>query len=432
MDRAGIERTLEAAETVECCFPDTWGSLVGRRMPRDVFVRAAERGLSMPNAAFAWNLVGQIENTPFANADTGFPNMHVAPDLASVRPAPWAPGTAFCLMDVLDGPGGPPHPLSTRGMLRRAVAQLKDLGYEAWTASELEFYLLSEDGRPIDRDHRCWSMERGAEYEPVIGEIRSMLLGAGVPVESSQTESGFGQMEINIAPTSPLENADNAAILKYVSKLVARRHGLLATFMPVPFDGAEGSGHHLHLSMRAMGSDANLFETREDLFGAFLAGVLEHAVALTAINLPSVNAYKRLADYTFAPNRVSWAKDNRTVAVRVPAGEPGDRRLEIRMASADANPYLISAAALATGADGLARGLAPPPATEGDAYKDPTLERFPRSLGIALDRLEGSAFCKELFGATFLETFLANERREEDAFSLSVSEWERSRYLYHA
>ncbi len=157
----------------------------------------------MPNAAFAWNLTGDIAPTPFASADTGFPNMHVQPDLDTLRAAPWAERTAFCLMDAYEERGGAPHPMSTRAMLRRAVADLGDLGYEAWVAPELEFYLCTEDWQPVSQDHRCWSMTRGDEAEPIVGEIRATLLAAGVPVESSQTEGGPGQLEINVGPSVP-------------------------------------------------------------------------------------------------------------------------------------------------------------------------------------------------------------------------------------
>ena len=319
MDLAETERFLSSTDTVECCFPDTWGVFVGRRMPAATFLRVAEGGLSMPNAAFAWNIRGDINPTPYANADTGFPNMHVLPDLSTLRPAPWAERTAFCLMDAFVEPGGEPHPLATRGILRRSVETLGDLGYEAWVAPELEFYLCTADWQPVYEDHRCWSMTRGAEYEPVIGEIRATLLSAGVPIESSQTEGGPGQFEINVAPASPIEAADNAAVLKYVVKVIAERHGLHATFMPMPFTGAEGSGHHIHNSLRRTGSEHNVFSTEDSTMQAYLAGVLTHTVDMTAVNLPSVNAYKRLKDYTYAPNRVSWALDNRTVAVRIPA-----------------------------------------------------------------------------------------------------------------
>jgi glutamine synthetase len=432
VDLADVEPFLDQIDTVECCFPDTWGTLVGRRMPRESFLRNAERGLTMPNAALAWDIEGIIEPTPFASAGTGFPNVDVAPDLTSLRRAAWADRTAFCFMDVLAGPRGEPHAMSSRGILRRATGTLEALGYEAWVASELEFYLLDADLEPVDRDHRCWSMTRGAQYEPVIGQIRSLLLEAGVPVESSQTEGGPGQMEINVGPASPIETADNAALLKYVVKMIARRHGLRATFMPMPIQGAEGSGHHLHESLRTKGSEANVFRSDDGVFNAFLAGVLDHSVDLTAINLPTVNAYKRLKDYTFAPNRVSWALDNRTAAVRIPPSGPDARRLEVRTASADANPYLIAAGSIAAGADGIARGLTPPAATEGDAYRDDTLERFPTTLTEAVARFEASAFCKGTFGETFVETYALLARREEAAFRDHVTDWERSRYLDHA
>jgi glutamine synthetase len=429
MDLAETERFLASIDTVECCFPDTWGIFVGRRMPTAVFLKAAEQGLSMPNAPFAWNIVGDIDPTPYANADTGFPNMHVAPDLATLRAAPWAKRTGFCLMDAYVERGGAPNPLDTRGILRRAVASLGDLGYEAWVAPELEFYLCTPDWQPLYDDHRCWSMTRAAEHEPVLGEIRSTLLAAGVPVESSQTEGGPGQFEINVAPASPIEAADNAAILKYVVKLIAERHGMRATFMPMPFQGVEGSGHHLHNSLRAKGSETNVFAKDDAVFHAYLAGVLTHMADTTAVNLPSINAYKRLKDYTFAPNRVGWAIDNRTAAVRIPAGDPAARRLEIRNASADANPYLIIAGAIAAGADGIARSLTPPPAFEGDAYKDDTLERLPTTWGAAVDLFERSAFCKDAFGETFVETFSILARAEEAAFHQHVTDWERTRYL---
>jgi glutamine synthetase len=430
MDLAEIERSLTASfDTVECCFPDTWGVFVGRRMPATAFLRVAEHGVSMPNAPFAWNLRGDIEATPYASADTGFPNMHVAPDLSTFRPASWADRTAFCVMDTYLEPGGAPNPLDGRAILRRAVTMLGETGYEAWVAPELEFYLCTPDWQPLYEDHRCWSMTRGAEVEPVIGEIRAALLAADVPVESSQTEGGPAQMEINVGPTSPIAAADNAAILKYVVKLIARRHELRATFMPMPFQDAEGSGHHLHESLRRKGSEANVFAEDEGLLRAYLGGVLDHMVDLTAVNLPSVNAYKRLKDYTFAPNRVSWAPDNRTAAVRIPAGELSARRLEIRTASADANPYLITAGTIAAGADGIRRGLEPPPAVEGDAYKDTSLELLPASLGAAVAAFEASAFCKDLFGEAFVETFCLLARREEAAFRDHVTDWERDRYL---
>jgi glutamine synthetase len=437
MDLAEAEHFLTSIETVECCFPDTWGVLTGRRLPKPRFLEAARNGLSMPNAPFAWDIDGHIEPLSYANPETGFPNMHVVPDLSTLRTAPWADSTAFCLMDAFEHPGGEPNPLASRAILRRAIDRLSGLGYEAWVAPELEFYLCTEEWQPIYPDRRNWSMTLGAEYEPVLGEIRSALLGCEVPVESSQTEYGPGQMEVNIGPSVPLAAADNATILKYIVKVVARKHGRRATFMPMPFQEGSGSGHHLHLSLRSRGSEANAFagddlpdgEIRNAAMRWTLAGVLDHLVELTAVNLPSVNAYKRLFDYTFAPNRVTWALDNRTTAVRIPPEGAGARRLEIRTASSDANPYLIMAGVLASAAEGIAGRLEPPAATQGDAYKDQTAKRLPNTLGKAVDAFEASTFCKDVFGELFVETFSILARNEEQAFLRHVTDWERDRYL---
>ena len=165
MDLAEAERFLSDVDTVECCFPDTWGVFVGRRMPTAVFLRSVERGISWPNAPFAWNIRGDIDPVPYTNADTGFPNMHVVPDLASLRTAAWADRTAFCLLDAYLEPGGEPHPLDTRAICRRAAETLGAAGYEAWVAPELEFYLTTADWEPLYDDHRCWSMTLGAEHE---------------------------------------------------------------------------------------------------------------------------------------------------------------------------------------------------------------------------------------------------------------------------
>src|SRR6476620_7171868 len=121
MDLADAERFLSDVDTVECCFPDTWGVFVGRRMPTAAFLRSVEHGISWPNAPFAWNIRGDIDAVPYTNADTGFPNMHVVPDLSSLRIAAWADRTAFCLLDAFVEPGGEPHPLDSRGICRRAT-----------------------------------------------------------------------------------------------------------------------------------------------------------------------------------------------------------------------------------------------------------------------------------------------------------------------
>ena len=411
MDLAEAERFLSDVDTVECCFPDTWGVFVGRRMPTAVFLRGGRAWDSACRTLpFAWNIRGDIDPVPYANADTGFPNMHVVPDLVD------APAGAVGRPDrVL--PDGRVHRSRRRAAsarhtrdLRRAVAALDAVGYEAWVAPELEFYLMhprlaaAVRRPPVLVDDARRGARAGHRGDPLdAARARASRSSPARP------RAGPGQWEINVGPASPIETADNAAILKYVVKLVARRHGLLATFMPMPFQDVEGSGHHLHESLRARGlRRRNVFaEDRQASFDArYLAGVLEHMADLTAVNLPSVNAYKRLKDYTFAPNRVSLGDrqphrggaDPRRRAGTPPARDPhgllGREPVPDRGRNDRGGRRRHRATVHAAAAD---RGRR----VQGRYARAPAR----RTLGAAVDRFERSAFCKDVFGDVFVETF---------------------------
>jgi glutamine synthetase len=218
-------------------------------------------------------------------------------------------------------------------------------------------------------------------------------------VESSQTEYGPAQFELNVGPTDPLRAADDVLFLKHVVKETACRHGARATFMPAPYQGESFSGFHLHQSLRAR-DGARAWEDGAEpaSLRRYLAGLLRRVGELSAVMSPSINAYKRSADYTFAANRVCWGKDNRSVAVRaLDLGGPG-ARLEARTASSDANPYLVIAGCLAAGAEGIEQALEPPAAVTGDAYADASLARLPDSLAAAVELLETSEFCRAVLG----------------------------------
>jgi glutamine synthetase len=422
--------------TVDCCFVDLWGTLGARRLTAAQFVRVADRGLSMPRAPYLWSGNADIVDLPAASAGNGFPNLVMRADLTSVRLAPWLPGTgAVCFLDgdpVEDG-----VLLDTRAILRSAVAALESTGHSVRIASELEFYLLKPDGTAPHARHRPFSLTDAVVLEPVLGAIRERLLAAGVHVESSQTEYGPGQIEVNIAPSEPVRNADNAALLRAVARTTAAEHGWLATFMPMPVQDASGSGHHLHLSLvDSRGQAAFSVERGHELgatLGSFVAGTLLGAPPLTAVYLPTVNAYKRTADYTFAPNRCCWGFDNRSAALRIPPDRGDDTRIEFRIPSSDCNPYLVTAALLATGADGIRRGSVAPQALGGDAYQDDELPRLPGSLGEALDRMEESR--TELHAlpgfpaAAVLDALVAHGRRDLAAFAAHITDWEMARYL---
>jgi glutamine synthetase len=204
--------------------------------------------------------------------------------------------------------------------------------------------------------------------------------------------------------------------------------------MPKPYITEAGNGLHIHQSL--LGSDGrNAFAVADDepplrskLMRRYLGGLLAHQVELQAVNCPTVNAYKRVEDYSFAPTQVSWGLDHRLVAVRSVVDHGQATRLECRWGSADANPYLVLAGCLAAGADGLANDYEIPPMVSGDPHVDASLERLPTNLAEALPAFESSSFVRETFGDMFVDVYLVMLRHELDLLARHVTDWERERY----
>jgi len=416
--------------TVECCYSDLLGGLVGRTMTVPRFLAALAGGFAMPVATLAWNMLGDIEPLEFVSAATGFPNMRAWPDAATLRPAAHAPDTALCLCDTRSA-DGEPMPLDSRQLVRAAAARLASLGVSITLATEVEFYLCQDSREPLATGHKCFSLDLAGEVAGVLAGMRATALASGIEVESVQTEYGPGQFEINTGPDSPLAAADAAVILKFLVKRVARAHGLRATFMAKPFGDGSASGLHVHQAVASASDDGAgagaLVHGLPPTTAAYVAGLLAYQPDLTAMCMPTITAYKRMADYTMAANRVVWGVDNRTALVRVIPEDPV--RAEARIGSADANPYHVVASCLAAGAAGISERLTPPPPETADAYQSADAPRLPGSLAEAVTRLRSSAFAAKAFGGTFVDVLAAVCQRETELFSASVTDWERSRYF---
>jgi glutamine synthetase len=253
-------------------------------------------------------------------------------------------------------------------------------------------------------------------------------------VEAWNVEYGPAQVEVNLGHGSPIDVVDATIILKYVVKQVAAAHGLHATFMPKPYITEAGNGLHIHQSL--LGADGrNAFAQEDDgpplgskLMRRYLSGLLAHQVELQAVMCPTINAYKRVEDYSFSPTQVSWGLDHRLVGVRSVAGQGSATRLECRWGSADANPYLVLAGCLAAGADGLENESPLPPMVTGDPHIDASLTRLPTQLSEALPAFEQSPFVREVYGELFVEVYAAMLRHELELFARHVTDWERQRY----
>lgn len=423
--------------TVEVATPDTYGHIRGKRVPVDRFFSTTHNSpCGMADAVFVMDIHNDLPDNEFINMDSGFLDCHLHADVSTGRILTHRPGYALVFADAYD-PHGNPHPLSPRTILKEQIAKCAAMGLDPVVATELEFYLCNPDWSRVQDHIQYSSLTDALPLEDVLSAMRSALLGAGLDVESSNSEYGPGQIEINIAYSDALRTADNTVLFKSIVKQVAVQHGLRATFMPKPFADQSGSGMHVHTSLQADGS--NVFASSDGApngeMSRWLAGLLKHAPALGLLGAPTVNGPRRIEAYTFAPTHIHWGLDNRTVLARciVEAGSQANR-VEFRAAGADANPYLITAGLLAAGADGMANDLDPGPMSEGDMYTNPgDNAALANTLAGAVEAFTGSDLAGQL-GDMFSTSYVSMAAAEvahgaENAVADDVNDWERDRYI---
>jgi len=333
-----------------------------------------------------------------------------------------------------------------RNVLKRALAQAKEKGFEYFVGPELEFFLFKDvngaTAQPDPHDkagYFDWSpLDEGSEVKR---ETMLTLQQMGVPMERLSHEVAHGQHEIGFKYDSALEMADRVLLIKNVVKIIAKKHGLYASFMPKPLFGKNGSGMHVHQSLwkgnenafYGEGGEYNLSETALQ----FVAGQIKHARAFAGVVAPTVNSYKRLVPGYEAPVYVCWGRVNRSAMIRVPEvhGKKATR-VELRCPDASTNPYLAFSAMLAAGLDGIDGKLKPPAAVEENVYNfdDAKLKEFyvqtlPGSLGEAMEETRKSPLMAKTLGEHAFSKHLAAQERQWNDFRLSVSDWEIKTYL---
>lgn len=448
-------------DTVIVAFPDPLGRLMGKRFRADFFLESI---LRHETHSCSYLLAVNVEMEPqdgfrVANWDTGFGDFAMRPDLATLRPIPWQPATALVLCDYLrhDGTMVAEAP---RTILRRQVDKLQKMGLSCLCASELEFYLFNQTFHSAfdcgyrnlqpSSDYRIdYHITQPTRDEPLMRAIRNGMTAAAIPIENSKGEWSRGQHEINFVCTTPVEMADRHVIFKSGVKELAEQHGRCVTFMAKFAPGEAGNSCHLHLSLWRARRNVFSNKTRTGWHGAaqtedphptatsrygsrtfrqFLGGLMKYSVELSLFFAPTINSYKRFQPGSWAPTRIAWATDNRTVGFRV-VGENDSFRIENRMPGADANPYLAFAAMLAAGISGVREKLDCGDEYPGNAYKDTRLPCLPASLRDAADMFERSGLARAAFGDEVVDYYVHHARLEQQAFNDTVTDWEKARYF---
>ena len=431
-------------DTVVAAFPDSFGRLVGKRFTGRYFLEhVAEGATHSCNYLLAVDIgMEPMEGYGLANWGKGFGDFELRPDLATLRLVPWQAATALVICDLAQADGAPVAE-SPRAVLSAQVDRLASHGLIPYLASELEFFLFNDTfhdafkaeyrGLTPSSDYRIdyHTMQPGRD-EALMRQARNQMGAAGIPVESSKGEWGRGQHEINFIYDLALPTADRHCLFKQGMKEIAAQHGRSLTFMAKPWAAEVGSSCHIHLSLWHDGH--NLFWDPERpaegsrIFRQFLGGLLAYSPELCLAFAPTVNSYKRYQSASWAPTRMAWSHDNRTVGYRV-VGSGKGFRLENRMPGADANPYLAFAAMLAAGMAGIENGLDCGPDYRGNAYADPSLRALPGSLGEAAELFSSSKVARAALGDAVVDHYSHAARLEARAFADAVTDWERIRYF---
>lgn len=372
-------------------------------------------------------------------------DMYLRPDYDSFVILPWKDRVARLICDVYCADGKTPFLGDPRNVLKKVIKEAADMGYTFNVGPECEFFLfqLDEEGNPTTKTGDVagyFDMGPSDQGEQCRRDICLALEEMGFEIEASHHEVAQGQHEIDFRFDEALKTADNVVTFKHVVKTYARRHGLHATFMPKPVYGINGSGMHTNMSLMKDGKNAfydpdaelGLSETAMH----FIAGVLKHVKAITAVANPLVNSYKRLVPGYEAPVYIAWSASNRSSLIRVPAARGMGTRIELRSPDPSCNPYLEMALCLAAGLDGIKQNLAAPAGTNKNIFamspkelEAEGIESLPGSLEEAMVEFQKDPFIKETLGEHVYEKYLEGKLREWRHYRNKVTGWEIDRYL---
>ncbi|HWB63721.1 MAG TPA: glutamine synthetase family protein [Chitinophagales bacterium] len=432
---------------VKLAITDVDGILRGKYISAEKFAGVVEGNLGFCDVVFGWDSADvAYDNTSYTGWHSGYPDAKAKLDLSTFRKIPWENDVPFFLGEFIDDENAPLQ-VCPRQLLKKIIAEANTAGFTPYFSQEFEWFNFAETPQSINEKGFAnlnpltpgmfgYSILRSTYRNDFFTAIFDNLKKFGVPLEGLHTETGPGVYEAAIAYSGILEAADRAVLFKSGVKENAYKLGIVATFMAKINENLPGCSGHVHQSLWDKKSSKNLFYDEKgknkmsDLFYSYIAGQLYCLPHILPMVAPTINSYKRLVEGAWAPTTLTWAVDNRTVALRALPGSSKATRLETRVVGSDSNPYLAMSACLAAGLYGIKKGLKlKQPATKGNGYRDTSNGVLPRNLWEATQAMKESKVAKELFGEKFVEHFTQTREWEWKQFAKVVTDWELKRYL---
>ncbi|MBX9851940.1 MAG: glutamine synthetase family protein [Cytophagaceae bacterium] len=431
---------------VKLAVTDIDGILRGKYISVEKFLSVAESNFGFCDVVFGWDCNDvAYDNAKVTGWHSGYPDASAQLDLSTFRKIPWEDNVPFFLGDFTDN-NGQAAAHCPRQLLRKIKQQAEQQGYKAYFSQEFEWFNFRETPQTVqDKAFRNmepltpgmfgYSILRTTLENTYFSQLFELMKNFNIPLEGLHTETGPGVYEAAITYSDILEAADRAVLFKTGVKEIAYKHGIMATFMAKISENLPGCGGHVHQSIWDGEGKKNLFyeEKAGDKISAFMksytAGQLHCLPYILPMYAPTINSYKRLVEGAWAPTTLTWAKDNRTVALRALPASNKSTRLETRVMGSDCNPYLAMAACLASGLYGVKKGLTLQEATSGNGYRDYSHGTLPGNLFDATAKMKTSDLAKELFGEKFVEHFCITREWEWRQYSKAVTDWEMKRYF---
>ncbi|WP_257296787.1 glutamine synthetase family protein [Endozoicomonas sp. YOMI1] len=426
---------------VEAVISDFTGIARGKIMPSSKFI--AEKGIRLPESVLIQGVTGDYvdDEIYYELMNAAEIDMILKPDESAVHMVPWAlEPTALVIHDCYDKQGNLIS-MAPRAVLKNVLALYQARGWQPVVAPELEFYLtkrtanpdhplqppVGRSGRP-ESGRQSYSIDAANEYDPLFEDVYDWCEEQGLDVDTLIHEEGAAQMEINFRHGDALSLADQVFVFKRTVREAALKHDINATFMAKPISGEPGSSMHLHQSILDKKGN-NIFSNDDGspskMIYHYIGGLQQYVSEAMPLFAPNVNSYRRFLRDTSAPVNLAWGIDNRTVSLRIPDSSAANRRVENRLAGADANPYLAFAASLLCGYLGMINKTEPTAAVSGNASDDSNDKRLPLNLEEALELMEQSNILKETLGTQFVRSYVEVKRAEYQHFKAIVSSWER-------